>query len=90
VVGGNRVIGHLTGVGNHRAVDNVVTTTTCMRYFPSVLLSGVVGPRQEKRIVLRATKAPASNLSCSRELGSSEEMGLQQEGRPHVDRMTAA
>jgi hypothetical protein len=37
VVGGNRVIGHLTGVGNHRAVDNVVTTTTCMRYFPSVL-----------------------------------------------------
>jgi hypothetical protein len=83
MVCGNPVVGHLVGAGNHRVVESV--ETTCIRYVPSVL-SGGVEPRQEKRIVLRAAKAPAGNVSGSRELGSNEEMGLLQKGRPHVER----
>jgi hypothetical protein len=37
MVCGNPVIGHVAGAGNNRVVENVETTTMCIRYFPSVL-----------------------------------------------------
>jgi hypothetical protein len=48
MVCGNPVIGHVAGAGNHRVVENVETTTTCIRYFLSIL-SGQESSGHSKR-----------------------------------------
>jgi hypothetical protein len=85
MVCGNPVIGQVVGAGSHRVVENVETTTTCIRYVPSVL-SCQASVRAKRSESCSAPQRPRRQLSCSRELGSNEEMGgLLQRGRPHVD-----
>ena len=74
IVCGNPVIGQVVGAGSHRVVENVETTTTCIRYVPSVL-SCQASVRTKRSEPCSEPQRPSGNLSCSRELGSNEEMG---------------
>jgi hypothetical protein len=69
---GNPVIGHMARAGNRRVFENVETTTTCIRYVPSVLschASSAWCRAKRSESCSPPNEGPCRQMNCSREPG---------------------